>query len=123
MAVNDFPKSARLLKSAEFERVFRRRLIVSDSRLVVYCARGVCDATRVGLVVSRKCGNAVVRNRWKRLLREAFRLERTELPLRLDLVVVPRSNAVPELAELQKSFQSLASKAAARLSSSGNESL
>ena len=52
---------------------------------------------RVGLSVSRKIGNAVQRNRFKRLYREAFRLSRAELPTGLDLVMLPRSTREPEL--------------------------
>ena len=55
--------------------------------------------TRLGLSVLRRVGNATVRNRWKRLLREAFRLSREKLPAGLDLVVVAKSEP-PTLAWL-----------------------
>ncbi|MBI3846785.1 MAG: ribonuclease P protein component [Planctomycetes bacterium] len=47
------------------------------------------EATRLGLSVGRRCGNAVARNRIKRRLREAFRLERPHLPPGFDLVIIP----------------------------------
>jgi ribonuclease P protein component len=61
--------------------------------LVVIVARREEGPTRLGVTVSRKVGPAVVRNRLKRLVREAFRLHRHELPAGLDLVVVARHGA------------------------------
>lgn len=110
-----FSKLARLLKPAEFDRVMRGRVSASDGLVIVYAARGEGEATRLGLVVSRRCGNAVVRNRWKRLLREAFRLSIHELPVGLDLVVLPRPGADPHLVRLQKSLQTLAARLEQRL--------
>ena len=70
---------------------------------------------RLGLSVSRKVGGAVVRNRWKRLLREAFRLRRHELPAGIDLVVIPRQEVEPELARLLESLPVLAQRGLRKL--------
>lgn len=82
--------------------------------VVCGCENGL-DRPRLGLSVSRKVGSAVVRNRWKRLLREAFRLEKEHLPKGVDLVVIPRPGAEPELARLQNSLSWLAARVARRL--------
>ncbi len=111
----DFPKTVRLLKSAEFDRVFARRCSFADGLIVVYFARSESERPRLGLVVSRKSGNAVVRNRWKRSLREAFRLVQHQLPRHFDLVVLPKRGAKPEVARLQASFLKLAVRASDKL--------
>jgi len=116
-----FPKSARLLKPAEFDRVMQRRFSEADGLMILYAARGQSSATRLGLVVSRKCGNAVVRNRWKRLLREAFRLVYHELPAGLDLVVLPRRDAAPHVGRLQTSLKTLAARLERRLAAADSK--
>jgi ribonuclease P protein component len=105
-----FPKSSRLLASADFDRVFARRRSQSDGVLTVYGCENELAAPRLGLVVSRKCGDATVRNRWKRCIREAFRLGQHELPKGVDLVVLPRAGAEPSLARIQKSLGELAAR-------------
>lgn len=65
--------------------------------------------------MSSRLGGAVVRNRWKRLLREAFRLHRSEFADGIDLVVVPRVGSEPELLWLEESLVGLAGKVAKRL--------
>jgi ribonuclease P protein component len=106
-----FPKSARLLKHADFERVYNsgERLFCKD--LTVFFVRGgqgaseaqvSSGAVRIGLTVGRALGGAVVRNRIKRRMREALRKHLQELSSPADIVVNPKkSAAVAELAELE----------------------
>ncbi len=102
-------------RGADFQRAYRRRCTASDGRLLVFgCPNGLAYP-RLGLSVSRKVGKAVVRNRWKRLLREAFRLSRQQLPVGIDLVVIPRRGAEPGLTELLDSLPRLAGRVARRL--------
>jgi len=69
---------------------------------------------RIGITVSRKVGGAVVRNRIRRLFREAYRLTRDGLPTGLDLILIPRM-AAQELDWLMESLTKLVPQAARRL--------
>jgi ribonuclease P protein component len=106
----------RLRSGREFQQVYRRRCVASDPQLVLYSCENQLGHPRLGLSVSRKVGNAVVRNRWKRLLREAFRLRRPDLPTGIDLVVSPRPGATANLTEVMESLVGLARRAARKLS-------
>jgi ribonuclease P protein component len=106
---NGFPKSHRLLKTADFDRVFARRQSRSDGLLVVYACENSLNQPRLGLVVSRKVGPAIERNRWKRSLREAFRRSQKELPP-LDFVVVPKGNSAPSMQTIRDSLLNLANR-------------
>lgn len=110
-----FLKKYRLRQRKEFDRVFRQRRSTADGLLVMYACRNGFDHSRVGMVVSRKVGNAVTRNRWKRLIREAFRLNRAGLPASLDIVVIPRRDVEPRLEPLGLSLRKLAARIDKRL--------
>lgn len=115
MTSQRFPAHFRLRSSADFERVYSRRCSASDALLLIYARENDLPYARLGLSVSRKVGGAVVRNRWKRLLREAFRLTRTELPTGIDMIAIPRPGAEPALTALKASLARLVPRAAAKL--------
>lgn len=96
-----FPKTARLLRRAEFTSVRQGGLNFADGPLAASfkprepapVRPGIPGAVaRVGLTVSSKVGGAVVRNRVRRRLREAVRLELSTLPP-VDLVIVARASS------------------------------
>ena len=98
-----FPRSARLLRHADFERVYKQgRRHFSASITVFYWPRPVEQAagqkastvigTRVGFTVSKALGGAVQRNRMKRRLREAVRLSRPATGSNVDVVINPKKS-------------------------------
>ena len=88
------PGRGRLSRSADFDRVIRRGRSLASREFVLYVfPREEQGPPRLGLSVSRKVGGAVQRNRVKRLLREAFALEGSQLPDGTDAVVVARHEA------------------------------
>jgi ribonuclease P protein component len=114
-----FRKLDRLRSPSDFKRVYERRCSVSNQWLIVYGCPNALEHLRLGLSVSRKIGNAVARNRFKRLYREAFRLSRAELPTGLDLIVLPRSSREPTLAEVRLALADLVPALARRLAKAG----
>ena len=93
MSKQIFSRTHRIRHQADFDRVYRSGCYAADQVLVMYADRNDREYCRLGLSVSRKVGGAIVRNRWKRLIREAFRGSRAALPAGLDLVIRPRRGA------------------------------
>lgn len=105
-----FPKELRLRKTAEFARVYDNNVYAADDVLVVQGRANDLGLCRLGISASRKVGNAVVRNRWKRLIREAFRLQYDRMPPGIDLVVRPRKGAQPDYQKIFRSLPALAKR-------------
>ena len=117
-----FHKQEHLRRPADFQRVYDRRRSASDEWLIVYACENGLPHLRLGLSVSRKFGNAVRRNRLRRLFREAFRLTRQEMPTGLDLVLIPRKKEDPDLAALKKALPRLVDQLARKLAREGTSS-
>jgi ribonuclease P protein component len=89
-----FRPHERIKHPDDFRRAFERKRSASDDVLIVYGVENGREFPRLGISVGRKkIRSAAARNRVKRLLREAFRLGKAELPRGVDLVVVPRGPA------------------------------
>jgi len=85
-----FKASARLLKPAEFSRVFKKAIRSSDRMLTVLIALNDLGYPRLGLAISKKhAKRAVDRNRIKRIIRESFRLNQANLPA-ADFVIMAK---------------------------------
>jgi len=113
-----YPRAARITRKADFDRVLREGAAARDPLLKVAALPNEAGVTRLGVAVSRKAARgSVERNRLKRRLREAFRLERGRLPPGLDLVVIPLTapGEEPPFPAVRESLVRLAHKAAERV--------
>ena len=114
-----FPKSARLLRHADFERVYQDgRRHFASSMTVFYLRRGEEGGARVGFTVSKALGGAVERNRMKRRLREAVRRKLGGLELPVDVVINPKKSLLAAefervLDEVELAFAQIRQKAGA----------
>lgn len=112
-----FTKASRVRRRSEFTRVFDLALRASGRYFTVLMAPNTSGTTRLGIVASKKLGDAVRRNRAKRLIREVFRQD-NPLPAGqgVDLVVIPRRELFDAAyASLQSDFRAVVKRCAARL--------
>ncbi len=86
-----FSEKERLRKRREFQKVFKEGKVFSNDQIIVYALLNSGEISRLGITVGRKFGNAVKRNRLKRILREAYRLNKQLLHRGVDIIVIPRS--------------------------------
>lgn len=91
-----FGRDRRIRKRGDFLRVQSQGQRASTAHFTLLVALGVDGPSRLGIVVTKKVGNAVARNRVKRVCRECFRLWPDFVPGGIDLVVIAKDGA-PEL--------------------------
>lgn len=89
-----FPRTARLLKHSDFERVYKQGQRHFSPHMTVFFLQSAAPDARVGFTVGRVLGGAVERNRIKRRLREAVRLQRVTLPVAVDVVINPKKSVL-----------------------------
>ena len=93
MLPNGLPRSRRLHLKRDFERIIQSGLKYHTSGLVLWGeVSHQAGPTRFAVVVSKKLGPAVVRNRTKRILREAFRTIKVRLKPGVDIIVNPQDS-------------------------------
>ena len=110
-----FQRRCRIRQRSDFDRVYRHEFYAADAVLVVRGCSNDLSYSRLGLSVSRRVGNAVTRNRWKRLIREAFRKLRKDLPAGYDFVVRPRRGALPDYQAILRSLPQVARRLVRRI--------
>ena len=80
-------------KNEDFKKVFDEKKSCANKYLILYYRENELDVNRLGIQVSKKVGNSVVRHRLTRLIRESFRLNENSFKHGLDLVVIARGDA------------------------------
>ena len=82
-----------LKKNKDFQNVYRNGKSYADKYLVMYVLENGLESNRIGISVSKKVGNSVVRHRLCRLVRESYRLHEDVFRRGFDIVVVARASA------------------------------
>ncbi len=81
------------VKNKDFQVIYKKGKSYANKYLVMYILENHSDINRLGISVSKKVGNSVVRHRLTRLIRESYRLQESRFQKGLDIVVVCRASA------------------------------
>lgn len=107
-----FPKSERLLRPEDFLKVRKNGKRLSTRSLTLFFLPNGLDRRRLGLSVSSRIGNAVKRNRVKRLLREFFRLNKDVFPESSDVLIsVKDASGIKTYWDIEKELEKALKKA------------
>ena len=103
--------SESLKKNRDFQQVYKRGTSKANRYLVMYVLPNQHMKNRLGISVSKKVGNSVVRHRLTRLIRESYRLNEEKFDRNLDIVVIARNSAKDRsYQEIESAFMNLAQK-------------
>ena len=82
-----------LKKNRDFQTVYNKGKSLANSYLVMYVTENGLGKNRLGISVSKKVGNSIVRHRLTRLVRESYRLSEEHFRCGIDIVVIARKSA------------------------------
>ena len=105
----------RLSGRSAFAGVFAARCSAGDARIRIFARPNDLSFSRLGLSVSKRHGGSVQRNKIKRLMREAFRVARDQIPGGFDIVVIPLAGGAHTLDALKQSLISVTRRAVREL--------
>jgi ribonuclease P protein component len=117
MSSKRFGKARRVRRSREYQRAFKTGIRVHGRFFTLVMAPNDASAVRLGIVASRKLGDAVIRNRAKRLIREVFRQSVPSASAAgVDVVVIPRIELLSTpYASLEDDFRGTLNRGLARV--------
>ena len=100
-------------KDSDFRRVYQRGKSLADRNLVIYTMKNKSDKSRIGISISKKVGKAPVRNRIRRCIKEAYRLNIDErVQAGYDMVFIARISAADkDYREIERSLKYICKKA------------
>ena len=105
-------KKYRIRKNSEFRVVYKKGRSLANKLLVLYIFRNIKKLNRTGVSVSKKVGKSVIRNKVRRLIKESYRLNNTNLKQGYDLVFIARNSAKNRsFLEIRKAMLELFKKA------------
>ncbi len=81
------------MKNQDFQNVYKKGKSYVNKYLVMYVLENHTEMNRLGISVSKKVGNSIVRHRVTRLIRESYRLHQNDFQIGHDIIVVARANA------------------------------
>lgn len=84
-------KSYRMKKNSQFDYIFKNGKTIKNSKLLIFYSKSKSSTPKIGVVVSKKIGNSVTRNRVKRLLREIIRQNLSAMNGKYNYIFVARS--------------------------------
>lgn len=93
-----------LNKNKDFLTLYRKGSCVVSKNVVVYFRKNSLPCNRLGITAGKKVGNAVKRNRAKRIIRQAYRENELSLPVGIDIVIVARASAPDAKSDSISSF-------------------
>ena len=94
-----------LKKHEQFTEVYNAKISYANRYMVMYIKENQSEINRLGITITKKVGNSIVRHRFKRLVRESYRINEEMLSSGLDIVIVAR-NSVKDIGfhEIESAF-------------------